>query len=188
MKIPTGERASGRERTVARAPADGPGGRPGGVAVASAAVTPERFRFTEPVLHAAERRLRRRLGATLVATAAVVVAVWALALRPQGAGWGTLAFSLGLLLALAALSLRRRIRRLGARWSSFAVTLDDDGIAREVSGFPPLRVARADVEAVEEGAAGLVVRGRGGVALLVPREVEGYARLREALAAWRSRA
>jgi hypothetical protein len=145
----------------------------------------ERFRFAEPVLHAAARRLRRRLAATLVATAAVVTAVWAAALRPQGAGWGTLAFSLALLLALAALSLRRRVRRLEARWSSFAVVLDEGGVAREVAGAAPVRIARADVEAVEERAAGIVVRGRGGAALLVPRDVEGYDRAREALAAWR---
>jgi hypothetical protein len=55
---------------------------------------------------------------------------------------------------------------------------------RQVDGFAPLRIARAEVEAVGERADGLVVRGRGGVALLVPRDLEGYARLRAALAAW----
>lgn len=142
------------------------------------------YRFAAPALRAAATRLRRRFALTLVATAAAVVLAWALALRPRGSGVGTLAFSLAFLSALAGLSLRRRFRRLHARWSSFAVTLDERGIAREVAGFVPVRIARADVAAVEEIAAGLVVRGRGGEALLAPRELEGYARLREALAAW----
>jgi hypothetical protein len=142
------------------------------------------FRFREDVLRAAASRTRRRFATTLVATATVVVAVWATALRPRGAGWGSLAFSLALLLALAALSMRRRMRRLHARWRSFEITLDGEAISREVSGFATLRIARGEVEAVGERADGIVVRARGGAALLVPREIDGYVRLREALAAW----
>ena len=145
---------------------------------------PERFRFREDVLRAAAARTRRRFATTLVATAAVVGAVWSAALRPQGAGWGSLAFSLAFLLALAAFSMRRRMRRLHARWDSFEIALEDGAISRQVAGAAPLRIARADVEAVGERPDGLVVRARGGLALLVPRDVEGYARLREALAAW----
>lgn len=148
---------------------------------------PERFRFRADVLRAAAGRTRRRMAVTLVATAAVVAAVWATALRPRGGGWGSLAFALALLLALAALSMRRRMRRLHARWETFEVVLADDAIERTVSGFPRVRIPRADVEAVGERTDGLVVRGRGGVALLVPRELEGYARLRAALAAWAPR-
>jgi hypothetical protein len=144
----------------------------------------ERFRFREDVLRAAAARTRRRLATTLVATAAVVVAVWSAALRPKGAGWGTLAFSLALLLALAGLSMRRRMRRLHARWGSFEIVVDEVAISRQVSGFAPVRIARADVESIGERADGVVVRGRGGAALLVPREIDGYARLREALAGW----
>ncbi len=144
----------------------------------------DRFRFREDVLRAAAARTRRRFAATLVATAAIVAAIWSAALRPRGAGWGTLAFSLALLLALAALSIRRRMRRLHARWASFEIALDDDGIARQVSGFAPVRIARAEVERIGERADGIVVRARGGAALLVPREIDGYARLRETLAAW----
>lgn len=149
---------------------------------------PESFRFAAASLQAAARRLRRRLAATLVATAAVVTAVWFATLRPRGSGWGSLAFSLTLLLALAALSLRRRFRRLHERWSSFAIVVDEGGIAREVAGFSPVRIARADVRSVEEGGAGVIVRGREGALLLVPREVEGYGRVRELLAGWGPRA
>jgi hypothetical protein len=148
-------------------------------------IAAERHRFREDVLHTASRRLRRRFGLTLAATAAVVVLVWAAALRPQGAGLGTLAFSLVLLLGVAALSVRRRLRRLHGRWESFVVIVGDDRVSREVAGFRPVSIARADVEAVEERAEGLVVRGRDGATLLVPRDVEGYARAREALLGWR---
>jgi hypothetical protein len=37
---------------------------------------------------------------------------------------------------------------------------------------------------VEELAAGVVVRSRGGASLLVPRELEGYERARATLAEW----
>jgi len=147
-------------------------------------MTVERYRFREDVLHAAARRTRRRLGLTLVSAAALVVAAWALALRGRGAGAGTLAFSLVLLGALAALSMRRRMGRLHARWASFEVRLEDDAVVREVAGVPPVRIARADVAGVEERPEGLVVRGRSGAALLVPRDVDGFARAREALARW----
>ena len=62
--------------------------------------------------------------------------------------------------------------------------LDDEAVVREVAGVAPVRIARGDVAAVEERAEGLVVRGRSGAALLVPREIDGYARAREALAGW----
>lgn len=144
----------------------------------------DRHRFGDHVLRAAASRARRRLALTLLATAALVLAVWATALRPQGAGVGTLAFSLGLLVALAAISLRRRMGRLHARWASFEVRIEEDAVVREVAGAAPLRIARADVTAVEERPEGLVVRARSGAALLVPREVDGYPSAREALARW----
>ncbi len=145
---------------------------------------PERFRFREDALRGAAARTRRRFATTLAATAAIVAVVWAAALRPRGAGWGTLAFSLGLLLALAAVSLRHRMRRLHARWASFEIALDGEAIARRVDGFAPLRIARAEVDTIGERPDGIVVRARGGAALLLPRELDGYARLREALAGW----
>lgn len=150
-----------------------------------AGAAPERFQFRDGVLRAAASRLRRRLLLTLAATAAVVLAMYEGALRRHGAGWGTLAFALGLLLALAALTFGRRMRRLHARWSSFSLSLDDIGIERIVSGFPPMRIARADVVELEEVARGIVVRDRAGRGLLVPREIEGYERIRAALVGWR---
>jgi hypothetical protein len=144
----------------------------------------ERYRFREEILRAATRRARRRLALTLLATGAIVVAVWATALRAQGAGIGTLAFSLALLAALAAVSMRRRMGRLHARWASFEVRVDEDAGVREVAGVAPVRIARAEVASVEERPEGLVVRGRSGAALLVPREIDGYARARQALVGW----
>lgn len=146
----------------------------------------ERFRFREDVLRAAAGKTRRRLGATLAAAAAGVVGFWAWFLRPQGAGAGTLAFSLAFLLALAAFSLRKRMRRLHARWGSFEVSIDESEVRREVVGAPAVRIARAEVAAVEERPEGLVVRARGGGALLVPRGLDRFARARELLAAWSS--
>jgi len=145
---------------------------------------PERFRFHEDVLRSAASRTRRRLLLSFVAAAGATVAVWAAALRGQGAGAPALAFALGLLALLAFVSLRRRLRRLHARWSSFEVRVEADALGREVSGFPSIRIARAEVSAIEERAAGLVVRDRAGRSLLVPRELDGYERVRELLAGW----
>jgi hypothetical protein len=147
----------------------------------------ERFRFREEVLHAAASRTRRRILVSAVATAAAVLGVWGAVLRPRGDGPGGLAVALALLAGLALLSLRRRLRRLHARWSSFAVAVGEGGISREVEGFPPIAIGRGEVAAVEERSAGLVVRSRGGASLLVPREVEGYERVRARLADWAPR-
>ena len=144
----------------------------------------ERFRFREDVLRTAASRTRRRLLLSVLATAAAASGVWAAALRPRGGTVGSLVFALALLALLAFLSLRRRLRRLHARWSSFEVAVGDAGIGREVEGFPSVAIPRAEVAAVEEHAAGLVVRGRGGASLLVPRELQGYERVRALLAGW----
>jgi len=151
----------------------------------AARMDPQRFRFRADVLRSAASRTRRRLLVSVAAAAIAITALWGGVLRPHGARASTLAFALVLLAILALLSLRRRLCRLHARWSSFEVQLEDGAIGRVVSGFPPIRVPRADVAGVEEGAAGLVVRDRAGRSLLVPREVEGYDRLRELLAGWR---
>jgi hypothetical protein len=144
----------------------------------------ERFRFPPDILRSAASRTRRRLLGSAAATAGLVVALWAMVLRPRGGGPGALAFALVLLAFLVLASLRRRLRRLHARWSSVEIALRDDGIARTVDGFATIAIARAEVSGVEERPAGLVVRGAGGVALLVPREVEGYERARALLAGW----
>ena len=60
----------------------------------------------------------------------------------------------------------------------------EERIARTVDGFPPIAIPRAEVSGVAEHATGLVVRGRDGAALLVPREVDGYDRARALLAGW----
>lgn len=144
----------------------------------------ERFRFGDEVLRTAASRTRRRLLVSVLATAAAAIGVWATALRPRGGGVGALVFALALLALLSFFSLRRRLGRLHARWSSFEVTLSDASISRVVEGFPPIAIPRAEVVAVEEQAAGIVVRARGGASLLVPREVGGYDRARALLAGW----
>lgn len=144
----------------------------------------ERFRFRDDILRTAASRLRRRILLAFVATGTAAVGLWAAVLRPRGDGPGTVLFAALLLVSLAFFSLRRRLRRLHARWSSFVVTIGDEGIARAVDGFAPVAIPRADVVGVEERPAGLVVRGRGGASLLVPRELEGYERARARLAGW----
>lgn len=144
----------------------------------------ERFRIREEVLRAAAARTRRRIVLTLAATAPLVAIAWAWTLRRGGSGYGTLAFALGLLLLLAGLSARRRLDRLRARWETFAIVLGEEEIRREAEGFPSARIARDAVRAIEELPQGLVVRGPGEESILVPRDVEGWERIREILSRW----
>jgi len=146
---------------------------------------PERFRLRADAMSALRRRHDRRFAATLLAATFLVVVAFVSGLRGGGlGGWGTLLIGLGLLAALATWSYRRRVRTFRARWESFTVALGDDAVSRTVEGHPEVRIARAEVAAVGEAPAGLVVRSRGGHALVVPREIEGYDRLRSALSAW----
>jgi hypothetical protein len=147
---------------------------------------PQRFRFREDVLHAAAARTRRRLLVAVAAAAVAVFGLWGGVLRDRGASASSLVFALALLALLSFLSLRRRLARLHARWSSFEIRIEADAIARDVQGFEPIRIARGEVTAVDERPGGVVVRDRAGRALLVPRELDGYERLREQLAGWRS--
>ena len=144
------------------------------------------FRLEAAAFRIEERRAHGRAAALAAATAAVVVAVWAGLLRGRGAGPGTLVLPLVLLAALAGLSHLARMRRARARWEGFRVAIGEDGITRELPGFPTLRIGRADVTAVVEDQAGISVRA-GDRALLVPRQLQGYERFREALAGWRAR-
>jgi hypothetical protein len=148
--------------------------------------TPEiSFRLEAAAFRPEARRARRRAAALAAAAGAVVVAFWAGLLRGRGAGPGTLVLPLVLLAALAGLSHLARMRRARARWEGFRVALGQDGIRREVPGSPTLRIGRAEVTAVEEDPRGISVRAAGR-ALLVPRQLQGYERFREALAAWRA--
>jgi hypothetical protein len=128
--------------------------------------------------------MNRRFGATVVAVVLIVLAAYTGGLR-DGRGVDALVLPFALLLVLVVVSYVRRMARFRARWTSFEIALGEDAIAREVAGFPPVRIARAEVTAVEEIPAGLAVRDGGGRGLVVPRELEGYEGVRAALAAWR---
>jgi hypothetical protein len=144
------------------------------------------FRLDAAAFRAEERRAHLRAAALAVATAAVVLGVWAGLLRDRGAGPGSLVLPLALLALLAGLSHLARMRRARARWDGLRVVLGADAITRETPGFPAVRIERPEVTAVEEGPRGIVVRA-GDRALLVPRQIEGYERVRGALAGWRGR-
>lgn len=144
------------------------------------------FRLEPAAFRPEARRASRRAAGLAAAAGAVVVAFWAGVLRGRGAGPGTLILPLVLLAALAGLSHLARMRRARARWAGFRVALGQDEIARELPGLATLRIGRAEVTAVAEDPRGISIRA-GGRALLVPRQLEGYERFREALAAWRVR-
>jgi hypothetical protein len=146
--------------------------------------TGERFRLRADAMRGMSRRLAWRFALTVAAAAFVVVAAFAAGLRGRDGGASPLVLGLALLIALAAVSFRRRTARFRARWATFTVVLEDAAVARTVEGFPDVRIARADVASVGEAPAGLVVRARAGPALVVPRELEGYERVRAALLAW----
>ncbi|WP_242345439.1 hypothetical protein [Anaeromyxobacter terrae] len=146
--------------------------------------TVSRFRLRPEASRATARRMNRRFLATFVAVVVLVLAAYGAGLRDPGRGLDALVIPFALLLVLAAFSYVRRMRRFRARWASFEIGLEDEAIGRAVIGFPPVRILRADVAAIEEIRAGLAVRARDGRGIVVPRELDGYERVREALAGW----
>jgi hypothetical protein len=145
----------------------------------------ERFGLRPEAMKGMARRLVLRFALTAGAAALLVVAAFASGLRGPDGGAGPLVLGLGLLALLAAWSFRSRTARFRARWASFRVVLEEAAVSRTVEGYPEVRIERGDVASVGEAAAGLVVRARAGPALVVPRELEAYDRVRAAILAWR---
>jgi hypothetical protein len=148
--------------------------------------TVTRFRLRPEASRATARRMNRRFAATVVAVVLLVLAAYAAGMRDSGRGLDVLVVPFALLLVLAAFSYVRRMRRFRARWASFEIALENDAIGRAVIGFPPVRILRTDVASIEELRSGLAVRARDGRGVVVPREVDGYERIRDALAGWQA--
>ncbi len=144
----------------------------------------ERHRLRPDASRATARRMNRRFAATVVAVVAIVLAAYWGGIR-DGRGPDALVVPFAILFVLVVVSYLRRMARFRARWASFEIALDEDGIAREVKGFPTVRIARAEVAAIEEVPAGIAVRDGHGRGVVVPRELDGYERVRAALATWR---
>jgi len=148
--------------------------------------TVTRFRLRPEASRATARRMNRRFAATVVAVVLLVLAAYAGGMRDSGRGLDVLAVPFALLLVLAGFSYVRRMRRFRARWASFEIALENDAIGRAVIGFPPVRILRTDVASIEELRSGLAVRARDGRGIVVPRELDGYERIRDALAGWQA--
>jgi hypothetical protein len=148
--------------------------------------TVTRFRLTPDASRATARRMNRRFAATFVAVVVLVLAAYAAGMRDTGRGLDSLVIPFALLLVLAAFSYVRRMRRFRSRWASFEIALEDEAIGRAVIGFPSVRIVRDDVASIEEIGAGLTVRARDGRGIVVPRELDGYERVRDTLAGWRA--
>ena len=148
--------------------------------------TVTRFRLRPEASRATARRMNRRFAATVVAVVLLVLAAYAGGMRDPGRGLDVLMVPFALLLVLAAFSYVRRMRRFRARWASFEIALENDAIGRAVIGFPPVRILRTDVASIEELRSGLAVRARDGRGVVVPRELDGYERIRDALAGWQA--
>jgi hypothetical protein len=148
--------------------------------------TVTRFRLRPEASRATARRMNRRFAATVVAVVLLVLAAYAAGMRDSGRGLDVLVVPFALLLVLAAFSYVRRMRRFRARWASFEIALENDAIGRAVIGFPPVRILRTDVASIEELRSGIAVRARDGRGVVVPRELDGYERIRDALAGWQA--
>lgn len=146
----------------------------------------ERFRLRAGAMQGMARRLNLRFALTVATVAVIVIALFMGGLRDrEGGGYGALAVGLVVLAVFAFWGWRRRVTRFRERWASFTVTLEPDAIARTVQGYPDVRIPRAEVTSVGEAPAGIVVRSKG-AAVVVPRELEGYERIREVLAGWKA--
>ncbi len=147
--------------------------------------TGERFRLRAEAMQRMARRLNARFALTVATVALLVVGLYSAGLRDREGGYASLAVGLAVLAVLAFWSWRRRLTRFRERWASYTVVLGPAAVERTVVGYPDVRIARDEVTAVGDTPGGLVVRGRSGEAVAVPRELEGYERLRAALLAWK---
>ncbi|HVI94057.1 MAG TPA: hypothetical protein VM753_08620, partial [Anaeromyxobacter sp.] len=101
---------------------------------------PTRHRLRSDASRATARRMNRRFAATVVAVVLIVLAAYAGGLR-DGRGVDALVVPFALLVVLVVVSYVRRMARFRMRWASFEIALGEDAIAREVAGFPPVRIA-----------------------------------------------
>ena len=145
----------------------------------------ERFRLRADAMAKVAAKVNRRFALTAALAFALLVAIAAGTMRGEDGSGRALAFGLLFLFVLVVGSYVRRQGRFRARWASFEIVLEPDAIARTVDGYRPERITRAEATAVEERPAGLAVRAAGGRAVVVPRELDGYERVRAALLAWR---
>jgi hypothetical protein len=143
-----------------------------------------RFRLRPDAAGATARRMNRRFAATVAGVVVIIIAAYAGGLRDEQRGLDVLVVPFVLLLLLAFFSYRRRMGRFRARWASFEIALAEDAITRDVQGFPVVRLRRDEIASIEEIPTGLAVRDRGGRGIVVPRDLEGYARIRAELAGW----
>ncbi|MFO0581504.1 MAG: hypothetical protein U0229_04455 [Anaeromyxobacter sp.] len=147
---------------------------------------PETFRLRADAMQGMARRLNLRFLLTVGAVALIVVALFSAGLRDQEGGYRALAVGLVILAVFAYWGWRRRLTRFRERWASFTIVLEPDALVRTVVGYPETRIPRAEVASVGEAPAGVVVRAKGGQAIVVPRELDGYDRLRAAVASWKT--
>jgi hypothetical protein len=145
---------------------------------------PERFRLRPDAMAAVASRVNRRFALTAALAFALLVAIALGSMRGGDGSGRTLAFGLVFLFVLVVGSYVRRQARFRARWASFEIVLEPGAIARTVDGYRPERLERAEITGVEERPGGIAVRGPGGRAVIVPRELDGYERVREAVLAW----
>lgn len=128
----------------------------------------------------------RRLAGSLAVLVAVLVAVDAALLAGEPDRWRHVALTAALVAAIATALGASRVTRARSRWASYRVVVTDDAIRREVSGARPLEIARGEAIRVAEGPQGLLVvaadRQVG-----VPRELDAYDAMREALLRWADR-
>ncbi len=142
------------------------------------------FRLRADAWPPQERRMVRRMALTFAAALIILGLLDWTMLRDEAAPGARLAVLLGCVAVIAFFLARRRVVRARALWRSFEIALDDEGVTRRVVGFPALRIGRAELSGLSEAPQGLALRA-GDRVLWAPRQLDGYDRLRDAVAAWR---
>jgi hypothetical protein len=91
-----------------------------------------------------------------------------------------------LMAALLPVGFALAYRKERKAWRDFLLTVSEVHLRRTLPGFLPVEIARGEVALLEDHAAGLIVRSRSGVALLVPRQLERFDEVRTHLEGWHS--
>jgi hypothetical protein len=145
------------------------------------APAPEVYRLSMEKLPAAVGRARRlALVEVLLGVTAVVALVEAL-LRHSSSATDVSLVVWGLGVLLAPYVLWKAGLRVRRRWNAFELSIGPTNMRCAARGSGRVTMALDEIESIDEGASGLVVRSSSGSVIRIPRFVEGFRDVRARL-------
>ena len=136
---------------------------------------------------AVKSSLRRRLLVTAGIVVAVIGVVMPLVTYFQGGDLRVSAIAIGFVMVITLFSLLASFSRQRRWLMTYTLRIGDDDLARDQEHVVALRIGRSEIARIVEGSGGLAVMTSSPERCIgVPRTLERYVEVREALATWRT--